>query len=66
MNTNISPAPIINRREVCGFLNVSDTTLWRMVRAGRFPKPVKISERRIGWPKDQIEAWLEVKRAEAA
>ncbi len=37
----------------------SRTTLWRDVRAGRFPAPVKVGRNRIGWLESEIEEWQE-------
>ena len=36
-------------------------TVYRLARAGQFPKPVKLSERASGWFEDEIDAWLESK-----
>ena len=36
----------------------SDSTLWRRVRAGTFPAPVKLSERVTAWRAEDIRAWL--------
>ena len=47
------------RREV----QTSDTTRWRQVKAGTFPKPYRISERRIAWRRGDVLAWLEERRA---
>jgi len=33
--------------------------IWRRVRAGTFPKPIKIGANRNAWVEDEIEAWLE-------
>lgn len=42
---------------------VSDTTRWRQVKAGTFPKPYRISDRRIAWRRGDVLAWLEARRA---
>jgi len=39
-------------------LGLNAVTLWRMCREGRFPAPIKLTERRNGWPANQIEEWL--------
>ena len=39
-----------------GFLPFSRTTLWRMVRQGQFPKPIKLSARVTAW-----RAWMATK-----
>lgn len=56
---------ILSRREVYEGLGVSTVTLWRMVRDGQFPKPIRISARRVGWSEESVRAWL-TDRAEAA
>lgn len=37
----------------------SPATLWRKVRAGTFPQPVKISTRCTAWRCEDIRAWIE-------
>ena len=32
--------------------------LWRLVKAGRFPKPVKVGVGRNAWPEDEIDAHI--------
>lgn len=35
----------------------------RLVRQGRFPKPVKCGSRNM-WAADEVEAWIEARKAE--
>ena len=37
---------------------ISPATLWRKVKAGTFPKPVKLSERVTAWRVGDIRAWM--------
>lgn len=39
-------------------LPFSPPTLWRMVRAGTFPKPVKLSSRITAWRVGEVREWL--------
>jgi len=39
-------------------LPFSSPTLWRKVKAGTFPKPVKLSERVTAWKVGDVRAWL--------
>ena len=39
-------------------LPFSAPTLWRMVNAGKFPKPIKLSARITGWRVSEVRAWL--------
>ena len=45
-------------RDVLALIGVSRTTLWRMVRAGRFPAPVRITERSAGFLQETVESWM--------
>lgn len=37
---------------------LSPATIWREIKAGRLPKPVRLTPGRVGWPEDVIRAWL--------
>ena len=45
---------------------LSDSTIWRRVRAGTFPAPVKLSERVTAWRADDVRRWLDEQGKEAA
>ena len=40
------------------FVPFSHSTLWRRVRAGTFPTPVKLSEGVTAWRAEEILAWI--------
>ncbi|MCJ2018613.1 AlpA family phage regulatory protein [Methylobacterium sp. E-065] len=48
----------ITQREVETKTGLSGATLHRLRRKGRFPDPIKIGERRIAWPENEIDTWL--------
>ncbi len=37
----------------------SDSTIWRKVKAGEFPKPHKLSKNITAWKAEDVRAWLE-------
>jgi len=43
--------------------NISKTHLYRLVQAGKFPKPIKLSERVAVWDEAAIDDWLTEKFA---
>jgi len=51
----------IRSREVVEMIGVSRTTLWRMVREGSFPRPVRITERSLGYVLEAVEAWMQAR-----
>jgi hypothetical protein len=44
-------------------LPFSAPTLWRMVAAGTFPKPIKLSERVTAWNVGAVRAWMNAQAA---
>jgi predicted DNA-binding transcriptional regulator AlpA len=46
---------------VLEMIGVSRTTLWRMVQAGTFPRPVRITERNRGDVLEAVEAWMKAR-----
>ena len=46
-------------------LPFSAPTLWRKVKAGTFPKPVKLSERVTAWKVGDVRAWINQHTANA-
>lgn len=44
-------------------LGISMPSLWRWVKAGKMPKPVKLSPRVAAFSTEEINQWLEGKNA---
>jgi len=44
-------------------LGVSKNTIWRLVREGKFPRPIKITQKISVWKADDVLAWLASKEA---
>ena len=51
-------------RQVLEMIGVSRTTLWRMVQAGTFPRPVCITHRNRGYLRQSVEAWMKARTAD--
>ena len=45
--------------DVLNMTTFSESTLWRKVKAGTFPKPVPLSKRRVGWRESEILTWAD-------
>jgi predicted DNA-binding transcriptional regulator AlpA len=43
---------------VPNMIPVSPATLWRWVREGNFPKPVRLSSRITAWRAEDVERWI--------
>jgi predicted DNA-binding transcriptional regulator AlpA len=43
---------------VAAMTGLSVRTIWRLRRLGKFPEPIQLSERRLGWRRRVIRQWL--------
>jgi prophage regulatory protein len=50
---------IIRKPEMLARVGVSDTTLWRMERDGKFPKRRTIGAGVAGWISTEVDHWFE-------
>ena len=55
---------MMNRREVEARVGLGRSSLYRMMRDGTFPEPLKVGARAVRWPASEIEDWMS-KRARA-
>ncbi len=53
-----TPHELLLINEVTARARLSDTTLWRLEKAGRFPKRLKIGFKRVAWRAAEIDAWI--------
>lgn len=37
----------------------SETSIYRLMKTGEFPKPLKLGERAVAWRSDEVDAWIE-------
>jgi predicted DNA-binding transcriptional regulator AlpA len=51
------PRRMLNEKQVLEIVPVSRTTLFRMEKAGKFPRSTYISPNRRIWYEDEIVAW---------
>lgn len=63
MSNSLAPNDLILRPERRRIVPLSDSTIWRMERRGKFPRRILISEKRVAWRRSEIERWLEHRAA---
>jgi predicted DNA-binding transcriptional regulator AlpA len=49
---------LLRRKDVAQRLGIGVRVLDRMVKESRFPKPLRIGKRTVGWPRNQIDLLL--------
>ncbi len=50
---------IIKLFEVVKRTGLSKSSIYEKSQEGKFPKPVKLSERSSGWVESEVDAWIE-------
>jgi prophage regulatory protein len=60
-----TPTKLLRKPAVLERVPMSDTTLWRRVKDGGFPAPVKISTNAIAWRESDVDHWIESRKERA-
>lgn len=55
---------ILRQRQVCECVGYSPMHLWRLEKAGRFPRRIKLGPNSVGWLESEIEDWIAARVAE--
>jgi prophage regulatory protein len=50
---------LLKPRQVLAKTGLSQSALQRLLAAGKFPAPLKLSSRAVGYRSDEVEAWIE-------
>jgi prophage regulatory protein len=53
------PRRIISRRQAAEMAGFSEDTAARLEKAGKFPKSIRLSPRRVGYRVEDVTHWLE-------
>ena len=68
MRTSITPIAdsprILRRREVQERTGLPSSTIYDLISAGRFPRPIRLGPRAVGWLSHEVDAWIEARRIE--
>ena len=48
----------IRRKALEARIGLSRSTIYLMMAEGRFPRPIKIGRRAVGWRASDVEEWL--------
>ena len=49
---------LLRMKQVCERTGVSRAGIYRLLETDDFPRPVRITERSIGFPEEEIEEWI--------
>lgn len=49
---------LLKAKDVAERTSVSTAQIYRLVKDGRFPAPIKISDCRRGWLESEVDQWI--------
>ena len=58
------PIRLLRLPEILFRVPYSEAHIWRLEKAGKFPRRVRLGANRVGWVESEVEAWLNSKLAE--
>jgi prophage regulatory protein len=58
-NPVAQPNRILRVHDVMAVTGLRRTSLYEMVRQNRFPTPVKLATRAVGWRETDVVAWMD-------
>ena len=58
MNKTFTADGLLVKADLKRIIPLSDTTIWRLERRGRFPRRIALSAKRVAWSKAEVHHWL--------
>ena len=49
---------ILKLKEISSLTKLSSSTIYRLVQAGEFPRPIKLAAHASGWLESDIDDWI--------
>ena len=61
MNSNVTGISLLRLEAVKLKTGLARSTLYKLISAGDFPLPVKLTGKAIAWASNEIELWIETR-----
>ncbi|HQU48367.1 MAG TPA: AlpA family phage regulatory protein [Casimicrobiaceae bacterium] len=59
------PARLLRRRQVEALIGRGRSSIYEMIAAGEFPKPIRVGRRAVRWLAHEVDGWIRA-RVEAS
>ena len=56
--TATGPTELLRLNDILRLMGISRSELYRMMKSGEFPRPLKIGERAVAWRRSVYEDWI--------
>lgn len=54
---------ILRMKDLRPLVGLAPSSIYEQVKAGTFPKPIKLAPRSVGWLAAEVQAWVEERAA---
>ena len=61
-----SVSRVIRKRELLNIIGLSDPTIYRLEKAGKFPKRLQLGGNSVGWLSEEVDEWIQAKAEKRA
>ena len=55
---NMSEQRMLRLRSVILMTSLSKSTLYRLIKQGHFPQPLRLTQRAVRWRREEVDEWL--------
>lgn len=49
---------VLRIKQICEITALSKATIYREIKKGRFPSPIQLTERNVGWLLSEVNDWV--------
>lgn len=57
--TSLPADPVLRINETARFVSLGKSTVWRLLAQNKFPRPIKLTDKAVGWRMSSLQAWLD-------
>ncbi len=61
MSANTNHITLLRRNQVEAITGLARSTIYKLIKAGSFPKPIQLTDRAVAWPSNLVDSWVSEK-----
>ena len=61
INIGVHIMRVLRLKDVLSITGLGKTSIYKLIGLKRFPKPISLSLRSVGWLESEIQAWIQEK-----
>ena len=61
ISESLAGRALLRREQVQALTGLARATLYKLIRAGEFPAPVRLTAKSVAWPSSSVLAWIDTR-----